>query len=314
MASKIIERILRRSGIPDLVEVLAARLSGSDLQSLQLEVYRRRAAGRSARDLIEDYARNRFARPGAVDPRRLTWLDQAAFSRLPAGFEPISLSPVAPLGASSVIATVDQNRILSTIRNTEVLSDSTNALALESALRRRALLGAHPRSAKRVKLAASHRLLRTQRYRDPRLLAHFQAFALVTAGRDEGAHRFEVESLPEHIGFYVELLLREVAVPAGRIRVSITPLASEFEAVGASWRAGLASRFPGVPVEIDSGRTRGRGYYESACFHVHARPAAGDEIELVDGGFTDWTRQLLSNAKERFFISGLGTESLGRFF
>ena len=30
--------------------------------------------------------------------------------------------------------------------------------------------------------------------------------------------------------------------------------------------------------------------------------------ELIDGGFTTWTQQLLSNNKERLLISGLGTE------
>jgi hypothetical protein len=43
---------------------------------------------------------------------------------------------------------------------------------------------------------------------------------------------------------------------------------------------------------------------------VDARNRAGDEFPLVDGGFTTWTQQLLSNAKERLLISGLGTELL----
>ena len=315
MASKIIERILRTAGVPNLVDLLALRLSGSDLQSLLLEVYRRRAARRSARNLVEDYERNRFARPSSLDPRRLSSLDHAAFAALPAGFEPITLSPVAPLGTSSIVAAVDQNLALATIRNTEVLSDSTNALALECASRRRAVLGEDARSARQVKLAASHRLVRTQQYDDPRLLPHFQMFALVSAGRDEGAHRFEASSLPEHIGFYVELLLRGVGVPESRIRVSITPLSEAFhQIVGAIWLPDLAARFPGVRVELDSARTQGRGYYENACFKLHAQPPGGEEIELADGGFTDWTRQLLSNAKERFLISGIGMESVGAFF
>jgi hypothetical protein len=31
---------------------------------------------------------------------------------------------------------------------------------------------------------------------------------------------------------------------------------------------------------------------------------------LTDGGFTDWTAQLLNNKKERLLISGLGPERL----
>ena len=36
--------------------------------------------------------------------------------------------------------------------------------------------------------------------------------------------------------------------------------------------------------------------------------AAGAEFFLADGGFTDWTRRLLSDRKERLLISGLGSE------
>jgi hypothetical protein len=35
---------------------------------------------------------------------------------------------------------------------------------------------------------------------------------------------------------------------------------------------------------------------------------------LVDGGFTNWTQQLLSNQKERLLISGIGTERLCSVF
>ena len=44
MANQIIERILRKAQAPDLIDQLVDRLSLSDLQSLLLEVYRRRAS------------------------------------------------------------------------------------------------------------------------------------------------------------------------------------------------------------------------------------------------------------------------------
>ncbi len=49
---------------------------------------------------------------------------------------------------------------------------------------------------------------------------------------------------------------------------------------------------------------------DPACFHVYATNEAGTEFELIDGGFTTWTQQVLSNTKERLLISGLGTERL----
>ena len=53
-------------------------------------------------------------------------------SLLPPEYEPVELSPLAPLGTSSVVGTVHQNKVVSTSRNSEVLSDPTNVLALEA--------------------------------------------------------------------------------------------------------------------------------------------------------------------------------------
>lgn len=47
-----------------------------------------------------------------------------------ASFPSIQLSPVAPLGSCSVVATADQNKIISALRGTEVVADATNLLAL----------------------------------------------------------------------------------------------------------------------------------------------------------------------------------------
>ena len=72
----------------------------------------------------------------------------------------------------------------------------------------------------------------------------------------------------------------------------------------------LTVNYPGVLCELDPDRKTGRGYYVGACFHVYATNEAGTEFELIDGGFTTWTQQVLSNTKERLLISGLGTERL----
>jgi hypothetical protein len=60
MKEKIIERILRTAQVPDLLEVLTQRLSQSDLQSLLLEVYRKRAHILTPRHLLQQYEQNRF--------------------------------------------------------------------------------------------------------------------------------------------------------------------------------------------------------------------------------------------------------------
>lgn len=39
-------------------------------------------------------------------------------------------------------------------------------------------------------------------------------------------------------------------------------------------------------------------------------PIGDQEIDIADGGFTDWTQQLLNNKKERLLISGFGLSLL----
>ncbi len=52
--SRITDRIARATGIPDLVDALT-RLAPTDLQSLLLEVSRRRASGLAAPDVLRRY-------------------------------------------------------------------------------------------------------------------------------------------------------------------------------------------------------------------------------------------------------------------
>ena len=72
------------------------------------------------------------------------------------GYEGLLLSPVTPLGSTSVLAPTSQDRTLSTIRASEVVSDPTNVLALESGRRLLADPSAH------VRLCTTHQVLRMQ--------------------------------------------------------------------------------------------------------------------------------------------------------
>jgi len=48
-------------------------------------------------------------------------------------------------------------------------------------------------------------------------------------------------------------------------------------------------------------------YYEVAQFKFYV-VRNGQEINLSDGGFVDWTQKLISDQKQRLLISGVGTE------
>lgn len=307
--SEILERIEREPGVPGLAKLLAERLEPTDLQSLLLEVYRLRARQRSPSDLLADCATNRFVRPSAAPAKRLLEWEAAAVSQLPPEFELVALSPVCPLGTCSVVASVDQNKAVSTSRNTEVVSDSTNVLALEAALRRRERLRGDPRSAEPVHLAASHRLLRAQRFEGPGHFAHFSLFGLCSAGRDQGGMRFELAALWVHARFYLKALPVflgpdvPLQLSASDLRVNPRNALLESELLSP-----VREEFAGVECGIDSERTEGRGYYPDFCFNVRATDRSGRALTLVDGGSVDWTQKLLSNGKERLVTSGIGSE------
>jgi hypothetical protein len=63
MASDIIDNILRRKNHPELVRVLAEGLSGTELNSLLLDVFYRRTTGLTASGLLNHYQNNRFVKP-----------------------------------------------------------------------------------------------------------------------------------------------------------------------------------------------------------------------------------------------------------
>ena len=142
---------------------------------------------------------NALLAPSSVDARLLNAFDRVAFENA-AGFDAIDPSPVCALGASHALGGTSQNNVLTTIRNSEALGDQTMALAIECARRKRGARQPSP-----VKLCASHRVIRLQPFDVPGFSPHFRLFALVTAGRDSGSLRFEMEHLTEHVSFYLRL-------------------------------------------------------------------------------------------------------------
>src|SRR6266849_237998 len=81
--TRIISRIERDTGVPHLADILSDRLAPTDLQSLLLEVYARRAKKRDPRVLLEDHVSNRFTQPSRSNPTGLLEWDRVAFSKLP---------------------------------------------------------------------------------------------------------------------------------------------------------------------------------------------------------------------------------------
>jgi len=305
----ITDRIERDIGLPGLTSILAEGLTPTDLQSLLLEVYRRRAAARSASAILADYEKNRFVQPAGSDPANgMNW-DNFVFSSLPSDFAALELSPVCPMGSCSSVAGVSQDWAISTSRNTEVVSDLTNVLALEAARRRKAHLAKNPRSGECVHLAASHRVIRAQNYAGSGMLPHFRLFALCSAGRDRGGFAFEIDTIRLHVSFYIKAISGFLErVPRLQFVYSVYDRAEMANPAFAEMVAGLKSEFPDVECVADPDRSAGRDYYQGLSFHLNAIQPTDEVVQLADGGSVDWTARLVSNGKERLVISGIGTE------
>jgi hypothetical protein len=201
-----LRRVLRQLGGAAVLDELAALLSGADLTTLLLEVFRRRAARLSAADIMRRYDSDRFVAPAVTGFAALRRAEDSMLAALPDGFDVLTLAPVLPLGAHSAVAAVDPRNVIATIRRTEVAADPTNGLALEAAARRRAALAGAPRSDRVIRLAASQRVTRAQQVSGPVSFAHFQLLGLVTAGRDTGSRGFERDHLAEHLRFGITAL------------------------------------------------------------------------------------------------------------
>ncbi|HUJ05023.1 MAG TPA: hypothetical protein VLX31_02825 [Streptosporangiaceae bacterium] len=299
-----LRRVVGETGDAGLLELLSGELSGADLTTLLLEVYRRRACDLTPAGVLRRYGHDRFVRPGTVELAGLRRAEDAMLGALDGGFEVLALAPVLPLGSHFVMGGVDPRNVIATVRGSEVAADPTNGLALEAAARRRDLLAAAPRSAEPVRLAASQRVTRAQFVSGPVSFAHFQLLGLVTAGRDTGDHAFEREHLAAHLRSAARGL---AALGAHQVRIAITCLDEPSERVFAAVRDELAA-MPGVIVVSDQERQSGRGYYRGLCFKVYGPDSAGELLEVGDGGFTDWTARLLGSRKERLLISGYGID------
>jgi hypothetical protein len=279
-------------GSDDPVDALATA-PGADLTSFLLEVAQRRAAAVTPADVVRRLRDDRLVEPGTVDARALHRTSARLLDALPTDVEVVELSPVAPLGTCSSVATVDQKKIVTTTRGNEVAGDPTNALAAIAA----------GRPGTDARLAAVQRVLRTQPF-GAIGQQHFTVLGLVTTGRDRGDLGFERASLVAMVRVVADAL---AAGPVGPVELRITSLRDSFTAALADdARAELP---PSVSVVADPDRTAGRGYYRDLCFKVIARPGA-DEVEVGDGGFTDWSARLTGDRKRRTLIAGLGVDRI----
>src|SRR5260370_12463727 len=114
-SSHALRRVIGAAGGAELLGRLADELSGADLTTLLLEVFRRRAERMSPADVMRRYRTDRFVAPGQVNVHALRRAEDVMLDALPSGFEVVTLAPVLPLAAPTAAPGVGPPNALATV-------------------------------------------------------------------------------------------------------------------------------------------------------------------------------------------------------
>jgi hypothetical protein len=304
--NKAIQRVLEQSGNPDLLEIWNKELSLSDINTFLLELFRLQTKEASYADLLRKYVENRFVHPSKVDPIALKQLEIAVLQLAQsASYQPILLSPIAPLGSCSVVAAADQNKIISALRGTEVVADATNLLALYICDLLKSNKASNGKDS--IKFSTTHRHVRTQPLNKPGQLPHFHLFCMVASGKDQGSYIFEKTTLQEHITVYQTIFK---TLFNADIQVQLSQRGGYPDGRGFIERISdhLQNMLPQIVVTENPSKTDNL-YYIGLQFTIVVN-INGQELNIGDGGFVDWPQKLLDNRKQRMMISAIGLDRL----
>ncbi|MGW4929035.1 hypothetical protein ACWEOH_07765 [Agromyces sp. NPDC004153] len=275
----------------------------SEARGELLAIARAFAARRSPARLLDQWAGDPTVRPSHVDQRISTRLDALALEAA-SDYDALLLSPVAPLGANSVVAPTSQDRTLSTMRTSEVVSDPTNVLALEAATRLRR--GPHGH----VRLCTAHQVLRMQAPPPGRgFTQHFRMFALADAGRGRPSDGFEVAAVVAQLAAY-RRLVDTAAAEFGWIAdapIAVVRIDDRYPALAERLLAALAGAMPDVAVRSEA---LSSDYYAGIRVGFGVHGPDGALLEFVDLGVHDWVARLTGDRRQRFVASAIGIQLL----
>ena len=359
---------IKKYGLEDFADKFVNKLNNTEIYSLLSGLYEKRIQDIKPSELLNAYKRDRTLGLSEADAEQLLDLVNNFVEQLKGRYKFVELSPLTPIGGSSVLNKINSNTILQTIKGSEVVADASIILALEAASQISEF--ADKKDPTTVNLATSMREVRLQRFAEPHFSSHYSSFTIATAGRDTGRSSFEKEQVKNHIEYWLECLgrlkdsgyaikeisvnisdiglidllvqngvlnrdelLKKVRQPSSMLfkekginipdrpaslsdftpGLDIESLSKNFAVLKRFEKDELSvlkEKFPDVKFAFNLSRIGGIGYFNGLCFKIKAKNAAGEEISLIDGGCSDWTQKLLSDNKERFIGSGIGSEVL----
>ena len=306
MKDEAIKHIIDRYNLNEIVDILSNKLSGSELNSLLLEVFERRVMQETPSSLLGKYTKNKLVKPAQLDFLKFKE-EELECCKIVANssFELIELSPVAQLGTSSIMATVNQKKVLTALRNTEVQSDPTNSIALHYA----SLKKNNELSEKTYNFSNVSRVIRTQVFSNPNFTPHFPILSLISCGMDTGSFEFEKTEIYKHFAITQDVCKSVFGV--NNLFFEIIPC-KEYDSNSPLISNSLSHiKNSGFDVRIAESDSQNNYYYG---MRIKTKIIAdGVEYEIGDGGLLDWTQKLLANKKERMLTMGLGIQLLHLF-
>lgn len=312
MSSIIVKKIIDRSGEDRLLGFLSEQLSGTELNSLLLEVFNQRISRQSPAQLLRHYQVNRFVKPADLPVIELKRIELDLLKIFHENsFEPIELSPVTVTGSCSVVAPADQKKILSALRGTEVLADATNAISLHIGHLKKEKLWSPKTPYEKLRFGTIQRHVRTQTITGKGFTPHFKIGCLVTSGLDTGNFGFEKESIAEHILAMKTIFAGYYKADQVGFRLICRQGYPDSIKLATEVKKFIQQHYPDTSLMVVEKGEKEINYYKGIQYKVDIN-MNGKTFEIGDGGFVDWTQQLLGNKKERLLITGFGVDFMYR--
>jgi hypothetical protein len=303
MQHQVIDKILARwvksqdislEKAKQLHAAISSALSPGQISQFLTSVFQLQTQKITPSELFANWPSHTLSQPANHCPLALRKAELALLTQAKSeGFEPVELSPVAPLGVSSVYKKVHQNRILSALKVSEVVSDPSNMLGLiltENWKKHRNLNATH--------LATVHRCLRPTAENKPLHQPHFLLFALAAFIPSKDPQLL-VASLFQQVQFHLNL-----CGPA-QIRLS-------FQAYPGDPRlfSELKTRLKieNLPCELREISPPCEGTYYTGCRVLIDVKINHEWVNMSDLGIVTWPAELSGQGHLRLVISGMGVE------
>ena len=163
-----------------------------------------------------------------------------------------------------------------------------------------------------MKFSVIQRHLRTQSISGKGFTPHFKIACLVSGGTDTGSYTFEKKSMMEHVCLIKKLFLSYYNVQRINFRFICRPEGyKDAAAMTIAVKEFITNELPGTEVQIIDDPKKGNAYYKGLQYKIDIE-YNNKTYEIGDGGFVDWTQQLLQNKKERMLSTGIGFEFMYR--